>query len=189
MTVRGNGTCWLYAVMAALGVLQHANPKSLRSEQEEKIPTDGDYDLSAVFLSKMQVAVTSMNLPQGAKDLEGKTIATKEHPSCTCWGGGETDYAVLSYLLECNILKLDQANPSKTSLYSAGSKGRVKYLTEEGLKLHLAHAVEHGEPNLVVEFNGHYEGGGHFAAYESPQTYMPDHPLWLTNILRKRPIR
>lgn len=191
MTVRGNGSCWLYAVMAALGVLQHANPRPLRGCQQEMIPTNADYELSALFLSKMKVEIASMKLQQDdVKDVGKKAIATKKAPMCKCWGGGPTDYACLSYMLQCNILVLDQSNPNKTTLYTGHSRGRNKSLDADALKLHLEHAVEHEEPNLVVEFNGDHTGaGGHFAAYESPASYMPEQPQWLKSALAERPRR
>lgn len=194
VTVRGNGTCWLYAVMAALGVLEHANPRELGRGQEELAPTDADYKLSAQFLQRMRMEIKNMRLNDGneanAQQMEAKEIATKEKPFTSCYGGGSTDYCILSFLLECNILKLDLANPSKIQLFNGSSKGKLKTLTRETLPEFLQSAAENGEPTLVVEFNGEHGGtSGHFAAYESPESYKPDKPVWLRNFLSKRPVR
>ena len=130
-----------------------------------------------------------MKLPDGTDqdDLRQKTVATKKNPKCTNWGGGNTDYACLSFVLQCNILKLDQAQPSKIALFNGNSKGRVKFLNPVTFSEFLQGVAEHGEPTVVVEFNGMHDGqGGHFAAYESPARYIPEHPLWLKNSLSQR---
>ena len=184
VTVRGNGTCWLYAVMAGLGVLQHANSRPLRGTQREMKPTDEDYKLSALFLSKMKAEVKQMKM-KDHEDIDAKIIATKTQPTSPCWGGGPTDYACLSFMLQCCIVVLNLAKPSKTMCYRGNSKGGFRTLSQSALAELLQSAVENSEATLVVEYDGH----AHYAAYESPESYMPEHPLWLKAALGKRPVR
>ena len=44
VTVRGDGSCWMYSFMAGLGILEHANPVPVDdSSQRERQPTKRDY--------------------------------------------------------------------------------------------------------------------------------------------------
>jgi hypothetical protein len=53
--VKGNGTCWLYAVMGALGVLEHGK-KSMLAEKDtkESSPTARDEARSQWLLAEMR---------------------------------------------------------------------------------------------------------------------------------------
>jgi hypothetical protein len=63
VTVKGNGSCWLYAVMAGYGgTLDHANPvRVLQKTQPEKTPTARDYRMSSILVRAMQTHVLGRN--------------------------------------------------------------------------------------------------------------------------------
>ena len=184
VTVRGNGTCWLYAVMAGLGVLDHANPRPLRGVQQEMRPTDGDYKLSDLFLSKMKAEVKLMRYTASDHEyMAKKYVATKKASGEK--GGGNTDYAVLAYMLQCYIVMLDKAKPSKVICYVGNKKGTTKELSTSDFAAFMRNSAENNEPTLVVEFDGF----GHYAAYVSPPSYRPEQPVWLKAALAKRPVK
>ena len=190
VTVRGNGSCWLYAFMAGLGVCEHANPCALGEHQAEKSPTDADYKISEVIRRKMQNEVRSMRLgEESIQAMDARRVATRDKAGT--YGGGVDDYAILSYLFNCTIVKLDQANAAQAIVYSGDAKGKIKRYDREQLTTALKDATEEEEPVVVVEFNGaHGEGGtpnsaGHFAGYKSPDACRPRIPPWLASALGK----
>ena len=193
--VRGNGTCWLYAILAALGVLEHANEMPLQGSQAELKPTNNDLSLSELFIEKMRAEVRLMRnmTATDLEDLDSKKVATSSRNGT--YGGGTTDYAVLAYLLQCTIVKLDQSTPRESQVFMGNRKGSYKKYSAADLSTLMRGAASNGEPVLVVEFNGlHGEGGkggqgGHFAGYQSPEEYMPEKPSWLQKALGKRRVR
>ena len=150
-------------------------------QQYYNTPSPADYKLSELFLQKMKAEVKLM---RKFEDLDMEIYQKKTVANSFTrgeYGGGATDYSVLSFMLHTSILRLDLYNPHKTTLFCGNRKGTIKYLNEDDLATFMKSASENGEPVIVVEFDGH----NHFAAYESCQTLQPDHPIWLMTALKK----
>ena len=163
---------------------------ALGEHQAEKSPTDADYKISEVIRRKMQNEVRSMRLgEESIQAMDARRVATRDKAGT--YGGGVDDYAILSYLFNCTIVKLDQANAAQAIVYSSDAKGKIKRYDREQLTTALKDATEEEEPVVVVEFNGaHGEGGtpnsaGHFAGYKSPDACRPRIPPWLASALGK----
>ena len=88
-------------------------------------------------------------------------------------------------MLQCYIVRLNLADPLKTMCFRGNIKGTFQLLSHSALAEFLQSAAANNEATLVVEFDGH----GHYAAYESPASYMPEQPLWLKTAVGKRPVR
>ena len=126
--------------------------------------------------------------PDDVKELDDKRVATSEKNGT--YGGGNIDYAVLAYLLQCSIVKLDQKTPQECEVFVGNKKGSTKKYTAADLATFMRGAALNGEPVLVVEFNGAHGGqAGHFAAYQSLKEYMPEKLPWLTRALGKQHTR
>ena len=192
VTVCGNGTCWLYAFMASVGVCEHANPCALGGCQVENPPTDMDYKISQTILKKMQTEVRSMKLGRVAiTALDNKKVATQGGPPGT-YGGGADDYAILSHVFNCTIVELDLSKPDEAKIYNGNLKGKLKKYDQEQIAKLMQDAVEEEEPVVVVEFNGAHgetlaagNPGGHYAGYKSLDACKPCVPPWLASALLK----
>ena len=88
-------------------------------------------------------------------------------------------------MLQCYIVKLDKAKPSKVICYVGNKKGTTKELSTSDFAAFMRNSAENNEPTLVVEFDGF----GHYAAYVSPPSYRPEQPVWLKAALAKRPVK
>lgn len=205
VTVRGDGTCWLYAVMAGLGLLEHVTPAEMDGLQLEKLPTKRDYELSAFLAERMKNHVPAMTRmsravtePEGA---EGKSKLPKilsayemlqnamaklvvATPSKDGSYGGIDNYTVLSNLLNVQIYVLDQGAPDTYTRFEGNTKGTSPKYRMNMLETHLREARKDNDSIVVVEFNGAHDGakghaGGHFAAYIPPEGAFPELPLWL----------
>ena len=60
--VRGNGTCWLYAALGAMGVLEHAWEPS-KYVSGERMPSSRDVHLSEVLLEEMKTHLMTIPVP------------------------------------------------------------------------------------------------------------------------------
>ena len=162
-------------------VLEHGHPTPLGEEDHTYTVSMADYKLSELFLEKMKLEVKLMRKFEDL-DMENymkKTVANGTTPGV--YGGGSTDFAVLSYLLNTSIVRLDLYNPHKTHVFWGNKKGTIKILNEEDLATFMKSASENGEPVIVVEFDGH----SHFHGYESGRSLQPEHPIWLMTAMKK----
>ena len=60
--VKGNGTCWLYAALGAMGVLEHAWEPS-KYVSGERMPSSRDVHLSEVLLEEMKTHLLTIPVP------------------------------------------------------------------------------------------------------------------------------
>ena len=134
--VKGNGTCWLYAVMGALGVLEHGK-KSMLAEKDtkESSPTARDEARSKWLLAEMRTfCEIDVPQPEGgqpgfAKEREQLCESLK---SLKVWHrgmgarhatkGGAELFWLLSCMAEAGVVVLD-----KTTLGKAARKPRAPY--------------------------------------------------------------
>ena len=139
-----NGTCWLYAVLGGMGVLEHSRPlhKSLPS-----VPTSRDVRFSEILLAEMKTHFLSMQVPTKAKraaNPKGVTTAQSEYarlmsvvklqnvwvPSMKTKSakmGGQEQLALLARVLDRVIVVLNgpalralTAKPRKTDMRAEG---------------------------------------------------------------------
>ena len=53
----GDGSCWLYAILACMGLLEHMMEAAMGEEQELTMsPTTKDYQMSAWLLQELKVS-------------------------------------------------------------------------------------------------------------------------------------
>ena len=173
VTVKGNGSCWLYAVMAGYGgILDHANPCVItRKTQPERMPTKQDYAVSKSLMSAMKAHVekdeTLVRLHKSSQDHLKKEISALKVATPTeagTYGGGENTYSVLAHLLQVSIVFLDLSTPKQFWIYHGNDKFGKERCQTSDLEGRLRSLKEEHQ-YVVVESNGIRGRGGHFAGY------------------------
>ena len=182
--VCGNGSCWMYAFMTAIGVCEHANPCQLDAAQMEKRPTPRDYTVSKLICRKMQEIVRQMKLEKRSVEfMQQVTVATAKTAGTY---GGVDQFSILSHLFECTIVMVDQGRPDHTVVFTGGKKGVARTYKRSDLNLLMKDAVDNRDEVAVVESNGSYGLAGHYSAYLSHDHCMPEHPVWLKRALQSK---
>ena len=177
VTVKGNGTCWLYAVMAGFGdMLEHANPCAVtRKQQPENKVTRKDYSISRILIDQMKRHVLSSFdnlhvevLEDLRTQIQGIEAATNDRRGTP--GGGWDSYCVLANLLEIHIVCLDLSRPDKFYVFNGAETCRMVEIPMDELESKLTMLIETvgGNSFVVVEFNGEHGRAGHFAGYWPP---------------------
>ena len=173
VTVKGNGSCWLYAVMAGYGgILDHANPCVItRKTQPERMPTKQDYAVSKSLISAMKAHVekdeTLVRLHKSSQDQLKKEISALKVATPTeagTYGGGENTYSVLAHMLQVSIVFLDLSTPKQFWIYHGNDKFGKERCQTSDLEGRLRSLKEEHQ-YVVVESNGIRGRGGHFAGY------------------------
>ena len=181
--VCGNGSCWMYAFMTAIGVCEHANPCQLDGAQMEKRPTPRDYTVSELICRKMKETVHTMRMgPRSVEFMEQVTVATRSTPGTY---GGVDQFSILSHLFECTIVIVDQGRPDHIVVCTGSARGTARTYKRSDLHRLMKDAVDNKVEVAVVESNGSYDAAGHFSAYSSQNHCMPEHPVWLKRVLTK----
>jgi hypothetical protein len=167
VTVKGNGSCWLYAVLAGVGLMEHARKCKITSKsQGEHSPTSRDFKVSAMVIQKMKLyaTTTKWDMTVMAKDVLIQEISSLEAASASrsgTWGGGVDTYGVLSNMLGIQIVWLNLTTPKSFILFPGGLKGNQKRVSMNALKTTIDGLVAASLKFVVVE----YDGNGHFAGY------------------------
>ena len=173
VTVKGNGSCWLYAVMAGYGgILDHANPCVItRKTQPERMPTKQDYAVSKSLMSAMKAHVekdeTLVRLHKSSQDHLRQEISALKVATPTeagTYGGGENTYSVLAHMLQVSIVFLDLSTPKQFWIYHGNDKFGKERCQTSDLEGRLRSLKEEHQ-YVVVESNGIRGRGGHFAGY------------------------
>jgi hypothetical protein len=179
VTVKGNGSCWLYAVMAGYGgTLDHANPvRGLQKAQPEKTPTARDYRMSSILMRAMQTHVLGRNkvFMKDAQEQERnvKLILGLKCASDTqngTWGGTVDTFGVLANLLHVPIIVLDVTSPKHFVVYKGDEECSEVFHPWDTLETVLKSFWQPNPLYIVVEYNG----SGHFAGY------LPSHLMHFT---------
>ena len=187
VTVKGNGTCWLYAVMAGFGdMLEHANPCAITNKQQlEKKVTKKDYHVSRILINQMKAHVLANfnNLPEETlldlrTEMQGIEAATTDRKGT--YGGGFDSYCILSNLLGLHIVCLDLSRPDVFFMFNGAETCRREEIPMDELESKLFMLVENVGRFVVVEFNGeHGTRAGHFAGYWPPPSRRFEIPSFL----------
>ena len=187
VTVKGNGTCWLYAVMAGFGdMLEHANPCAITMKHQlEKKVTKKDYHVSRILINQMKAHVLANfnNLPKEIlldlrTEMQGIEAATTDRKGT--YGGGWHSYCILSNLLGLHIVCLDLSRPDVFFMFNGAETCRREEISMDELESKLLMLVENVGRFVVVEFNGeHGTRAGHFAGYWPPPSRRFEIPSFL----------
>ena len=167
VAVKGNGSCWLYAVLAGVGLLEHAKPCKIQSEsQGSKEPTSRDYKISATVLRQMKVYARTTRFEMAKEHLaiilrELDALKPATSSKSGTWGGGLDTYSVLSNMLGVQIICLDLASRDTFIVYPATLDLNMVSVHMDDLKMTLTRLRTAGDRFVIVEHNGQ----GHFAGY------------------------
>ena len=167
VAVKGNGSCWLYAVLAGVGLLEHAKPCKIQSEsQGSKEPTSRDYKVSATVLRQMKVYARTTRFEMAKEHLaiilrELDALKPATSSKSGTWGGGLDTYSVLSNMLGVQIICLDLASRDTFIVYPATLDLNMVSVHMDDLKMTLTRLRTAGDRFVIVEHNGQ----GHFAGY------------------------
>jgi hypothetical protein len=176
VSVKGNGSCWLYAVLAGVGLMEHARKCKITSKsQGENSPTSRDFKVSAMVIQKMKIyaTTTKWDMTVMARDALIQEITSLEAASASrsgTYGGGLDTYGVLSNMLGIQIVWLNLTTPKSFTLFPGGLKGNQKRVSMNALRTTIDGFVAANLKFVVVEYNG----TGHFAGY------LPRRPMRLS---------
>jgi hypothetical protein len=176
VSVKGNGSCWLYAVLAGVGLMEHARKCKITSKsQGEHSPTSRDFKVSAMVIQKMKLyaTTTKWDITELARTELIQEITNLEAASASrsgTWGGGLDTYGVLSNMLGIQIVWLNLTTPKSFTLFPGGLKGNAKRVSMNALRTTIDGLVAANLKFVVVE----YDGIGHFAGY------LPRRPMRLS---------
>ena len=134
VTVKGNGSCWLYAFMAGYGgMLDHANPCVVtKKNQVEKAPSNADIMISKTLILAMQTHVLANKMP--FKDDVELALMKKEigalkaatRTDCGTPGADSVVYGVLANLMQVKIVCLDLSLPQWFRIAKGDEKGNFE---------------------------------------------------------------
>ena len=176
VNVKGNGSCWLYAVLAGVGLLEHAKKcKITTKSQGEHSPTSRDFKVSAMVIQKMKLYATKTkwDMTVMAREMLLQEVTSLEAATESrngTWGGGLDTYGVLSNMLGIQIIWLNLTDPKSFILFPGGLKVNQKKVSMKALRMTIDGLVAANLKFVVVEFNG----SGHFAGY------LPRRPMRLS---------
>ena len=186
-TVRGNGSCWIYAIMAGLQILEHANPcKITQLRQAEKVPTERDYEVSARLLDKMKSHL-KLSMTRFFKSGDDKKRITDDMDAFVAatpttagsFGGGFENFAILANMLEVQIFRINKNKPERFMLWTGNSAGKMIEHPIEVFTDVYQQAKREKENILLVEF----DGVNHFAGYVPAADWSPELPFWLSRLV------
>jgi hypothetical protein len=173
VTVKGNGSCWLYAIMAGYaGILDHANPCAVSKKiQVEKLPSAVDYSVSKSLILAMKDHVKAKKMfekddkerVRHEKAILALKWATKDERGTP--GATYDVYALLANLMEVTIVVLDLSTPEWFTMFDGDEEGTLTRCPMDILEVRLRCMNEEQKRFVVVEFNGVKGLGGHFAGY------------------------
>jgi hypothetical protein len=173
VTVKGNGSCWLYAFMAGYaGILDHANPCAVsKKTQVEKLPSAVDYSVSKSLILAMKDHVKAKKMfekddkerVRHEKAILALKWATKDERGTP--GATYDVYALLANLMEVTIVVLDLSTPEWFTMFDGDEEGTLTRCPMDILEVRLRCMNEEQKRFVVVEFNGVKGLGGHFAGY------------------------
>jgi len=181
-SVKGNGTCWLDAIMGTLHVLEHGNTVTRSAKQEENPPTTKDIGCSQILLEEMKNEMLEVPAPVAKSSLLNFKIFEQKVHDAYVWlplhATGSASFSAHEFfwlisrlcgrqviIMDLKILQLhDEAKSGAWENAGEHAQHRV-FNGESGQKMGRAlnlvaviRRLEEEPWTLVIEFNGkdHY---------------------------------
>ena len=173
--VLGDGSCWVYAIGACLGLLEHGWSKD-PGTQGCITARDQEFDLAV-----------RQALYNDGHDAELLLVPKYTKNACTELGswGGTNQWSSMSKLLDIDIISLDAADTDKQAYNFAWINGLKHVRTfPQDLINRVQNPTPNDRPLVTVVYDAASE---HFTAYVHPKTaaaYVV--PSWLVHITRRR---
>ena len=179
MVVRGDGSCYIYAILASLGLLDHGHT------HRELTPSPEDLRKEALLRRKIWIWTKDINRDKFRQDQglpEAENILLSESPvyhgihlHTLGLFGRYADITALAAILNIDIVCTNEKVKVETQPTICTRQGNTQICNN------LAHTAKeiHLGRYIVIEWNGEFETG-HYAAYAQaggPRNYTP--PNWL----------